>query len=398
LGGASATLTANDSLHGAGNTLNITDTSGATSQDLIPSGVSLTNIATITLTTSGNAGTDLAHPFDLSGVTGLTSVTLTSSGTQGDFLKIGNATSLSVTTHGAGDTVAITESSLATLTLSGAIAGVTLTDPSGPTSLTVDVNGLTLTGGFTDSSNHVTGLTIAGSGTASSIDALSDTALTSLTVSGAVTLGTDGTHLLSLPANLTSLNLSGDTAANFVQINSATTTTNSTPGVILGNGAYTVTDSHGGNTIFTGTGLTTLDLGSHANDVVIAGTDGNYGTSATTPNLVIKNAAIGDFFEFSGNVLSGAPSFPNEFNYLVSGLGGTPVQTLETFLTTGGGNNAPFSSVAAGNDGTNTYMVWSAGGGAALGTSDTVIIEIQGVFHFNIPSSGAYFGQLQLVA
>jgi len=204
LGGVSPTLTPNDNLHGAGNTLNITDTSGATSQDLIPSGVSLTGVATITLTTSGNAGTDSSHPFDLSGVTGLTGFTLTASGTQGDFIAAGS--SATVTVHGASSllsvagfaSLAVISNGLATLDLSGTGGAITFTDPTGPTSLTINASALTQFGNITDASNHITTLTIdGGSGAASSIDnhdniggySITDTALTSLTVRGNVTFG-----------------------------------------------------------------------------------------------------------------------------------------------------------------------------------------------------------------
>lgn len=83
-----ATLTADDSLHGNGNTLAITDTDAA-SRDLLPTGLSLTGVRTVTLTTAGNAGADAAHPFDLSGFADITRFTLDASGANGDFVKVG---------------------------------------------------------------------------------------------------------------------------------------------------------------------------------------------------------------------------------------------------------------------------------------------------------------------
>jgi len=413
LGGASPTLTPNDSLHGAGNTLNITDTSGAASQDIIPTGVSLTDVATITLTTSGNAGTDDSHPFDLSGVTDLTSFTLTASGTQGDFIKVGTGVAVTVQTASATvdltsgfASLALTDNSLTTLDLTGTAGAVTLTDPSGQTSLTINVSDLSLTGGITDSSHHVTSLTLTGTGT-TSIDTITDSALTSLTVSGDVTLGSSGTPI-SLPSGLTTLSLSSDSGNVYLDVNSSGFTialgsganqltdnqggnaitagngdntivnagTTGADSISVGNGNNTITDhsTSSGGTITVGTGYNTIDVASHDGSVLHLGPDGNYGTDDTTPNVVIENATAGVTIEFTGNPAI-AQFLPE--SHTVADLP-TLIHDLEADVL-----GSP-RSIAEEGFGGNTYIVESETG--ILGPTDTVIVELVGAHNINVPA------------
>ena len=413
LGGGAPTLTLNDSLHGAGNTLQITDTAGATSQDTMPTGVSLTNIPTVTLTSSGNAGANAGDPFDLSGFASVTTFTLTTSGTQGDFIKVGSGVTVTISSASATvdilsgfASLALTDNGLTTLDLTGTTGGVTLTDPSGQTSLTINVSGLDLTGGITDSSHHVTGLTLSGTGT-SSIDTLGLSVLTALTVSGDVSLGSAGTPI-SLPSSLSTLSLSGDSGNVYLDVNSGGFA------ITLGSGANQLTDNHGGNaitagngdntilnagttgadaitvgngnnmitdhsassggSITVGTGYNTIDVASHAGSVLHLGTDGNYNTDDVTPNVIVENATAGVTIKFTGSAAIAQYSLANH----TAGDSPTLIHALEGDLL-----GHPQSAVAE-TFGGNTYIVESLTG--ILGPADTVIVELVGLHDINLPS------------
>ena len=380
LGGVAPTLTSNDSLHGNGNSFAITDTSGATSQDLIPTGVSLTGISTVTLTTSGNAGTDANHPFDLLGVTGPTSFTLESSGIQGDFINAGSATSVSITTHGIGDIVAIASNSLATLSLSGTLTGVTLTDAAGGTALTVDVTGVSLTGGFTDASNHLTSLTIAASGAASSISSLSDSALASLSLSGDVTLGSAGAPIVfgidsfavsgSSDAGSASLEflLTGTQGGTGVDINSAGSGGNGGAGgiagggtIMLGDGTDKFADHGAGGNGGNGGSATTGSGGDLGGD---GGSGGGAGQETVTfgngtDTLVIDSSGGNGGDGGSATVTGGGGGD-------IAGNGGRGGDGGHDTLTLGNGNDT-VADDSQGGDGGNGGAAQAIGGGASGG-------------------------------
>ena len=340
LGGPTPTLTPNDSLHGAGNTLNITDTSGPTSQDYLPAGASLTGVATITLTTSGNAGG--SYTLNLSGVTGLTNFILDASGNQGDFIAVGTGVAVTIQTASANvdittgfASLAITDNHLTSLDLTGTTGAITITDPSGPTSLAIDVAvDLNQSGNITDASNHITSITIAGFGTASNIGAtvagttIADSALTTLTVTGDVNLGNPVTPL-QLPASLTHFDATGDTGDSAYlsyQGSGATIAFGSISGYLLDAGGNIVTAGDNDNTLLTGGagrgesitlgnganyvrlndgGGDTVTLGSGANTVVIAATYntgiGDSITAGNGGNSVTLNSGAGGVTISLGN-------------------------------------------------------------------------------------------------
>jgi hypothetical protein len=235
LEGASPTLTAGDSLTGAGNTLNVTDINGST-PDQWPIGFGLIGVSSLSLTTAGDAGSS-ATPLDTSFSNVVTHFTLNSTGTGVDYLLGGTATALtinssagSVQVSGGFSSLNVTDNNLGgahALSLAGTGGAVTLHDPLGSTSLIISVDALTLTGGFTDASNKITSLTLAGSTNLSTIDAITDTALATLTVTGNVTLGVRSTNPFFLGANVTTVDLSGDTdtaGTNYFSIGSSNVT------------------------------------------------------------------------------------------------------------------------------------------------------------------------------
>ncbi len=393
LGGPTPTLTPNDSLHGAGNTLNITDTSGPTSQDYLPAGVSLTGVAAITLTTSGNAGG--SYTFNLSGVTGLTSFILDASGNQGDFIAVGTGVAVTIQTASANvdinsgfASLALTDNHLTSLDLTGTTGAITITDPSGPTSLAIDVAvDLNQSGTITDASNHITAITIAGFGTASNIGTtIVDSALTTLTVTGDVNLG-NPVNPLQLPASLTHFDATGDTGGSVYlgyQGRGATIAFGSISGYLLDAGGNIVTAGDNDNTLLTGGtgrgesitfgngtnyvrlndgGGDTVTLGSGANTVVIASTyNSGIGDSITAGNggnSVTLNSGAGGVTISLGN---GGNTITD------NGLGGNTI-------TLGTGNN----TVNLNGHANETIVVGTDAGYAAASDTPNLTISNLGV-------------------
>jgi hypothetical protein len=139
MGASVATLNAFDSITGGSgtNTLNIADaTPFANVHDVIPAGVTLSNIQNINLTTTGNAGTIGAQAIDVSGVSGLQSVTVESGGVYGDNIKAATTVNVTDTTGGAavvtgGDAVSVTANvtgGAGDITVAGAVGAVSVAD------------------------------------------------------------------------------------------------------------------------------------------------------------------------------------------------------------------------------------------------------------------------------
>jgi S-layer protein len=343
LGGGTPTLTANDSLHGAGNTLNITDiTTG--SQDVLPTGLSLTGVSALNLTTAGNAGAS-ASLLDLR-ITGLNTFTLHSSGTtNGEFLR-GGTVALTLDSHaptiqvlsGFGS-LDITDNNLTgatALSLAGAGGAVTLHDPTGAAALTVSMNALTLTGGFTDADNRITSLTLAGTANLSTIDAITDTALTTLTATGKVVLGSSSAPI-ALGANVTTVNLSGDT--DTAGVNYFTLGSN--------NVAFKVAAD-----------TTVINMGAHT-------------------GLTIAFGSITSGLSNSGPVGTGGP--------IPSG-GHTGTAFVDDLLTAVFG----VKDIEYGNDGTNTYIVESDNGSFVQGNGFVRVVEIIGIHSVTLDGGGGF--------
>lgn len=124
--GIGPTLTIGDSLTGTGSnpTLLLTDSYNTSTSDIIPSGITLTNIATVSLTTSGNAGS-AGQSFDTSPYSSVTNTVVNSSGGGNDYVKAAstsavavthNSTAGNVTVYGGGTTIAVTTNSAGTAT------------------------------------------------------------------------------------------------------------------------------------------------------------------------------------------------------------------------------------------------------------------------------------------
>ncbi|MES2184282.1 MAG: hypothetical protein V4505_07040 [Pseudomonadota bacterium] len=362
--GAGATLTAGDSLHGNGNRLNITDTDGTT-PDAWPTGLDLSGLNTISLTTAGNAGTS-GVPLDMRFDGTVQNLVLTASGTGSDYLRGGTA-ALKVDTQagsvnvvsgfGSLDLTANHLTGATALSLAGTGGAVTLHDSTGATALTVALNAVTLTGGITDADNHITSLTLAGTSNLSKIDAVTDTALTSLTVTGKVVLGTSMSARFVLGANVTTLDLSGDTA--------------------LGTDGKTFLQA-------TGTGSTA-----------------NYNLGGRTVNFDMNNThsgaviTVGSAASYVDANVANAPvvllNVPNGVKFSVAGVAGLTHDSTDTTSNAGLALAAAHSGNAYwGYSGANTYLVESATG--TLGSGDTTYVLLSGHHSFSLIGGFAVLG------
>ena len=231
--GNSATLNAGDRLTGNGlATLDIAD-NGTGSYVTMP-GATLSGIATVKLTTGEDAGGGGGNAFDVSGVGGLTALKLNATGTGGDYVTVGSNVAVTASTHstlfsllanGTGNTLALTDSALTTLsvaTLAGNVGTISLTTTGANTSLTLDIIDLTSLQ-FTDLDNHITTLVMGGGVNSDSISAISDSALTSLTLSAGefLTFGSSSAYVL-LSNSLTTLDTDGDNSNVYFNVGSAT--------------------------------------------------------------------------------------------------------------------------------------------------------------------------------
>ncbi len=272
--GAGATLTENDSLHGNGNTLEISNSLGSFSK--MPDGVNLSGISALTLTTAGNAG-DIFNVFDLSRVGGLTSFALNASGEGIDNLVSTSSIDLTLVTasqfigiDGGFSTLDIRDSHLTTLNLGGQGNAITLRDLPVGQALTINASALLINhSDITDADNRLQSLTIAETGTSSGshiMGAINSSSLTSLTVSGDIYLGGGGGITLNVGGSVTEVDLSGNTHtahANYVRVDSDAS-------VVLGT-----------NTNF-------VDVVQHAGASFTVGPNAALGSSTgTAPNLVI---------------------------------------------------------------------------------------------------------------
>jgi hypothetical protein len=179
--GAVATLNSGDSVDGAGgtnNVLNITDGTSPTVVDSLPIDVTIKNIQTINLSTTGNAA------FDASAIAGLTALNVVSNGAGGDTIKASASTNVNeiaqtavtitgglndtVSTKGAGSTVSVSGAtgdvkvtSTDSVSVTGSKGAVTISTKVPATAL-AGVTGVVVKGGTTVSVTETAGTSTAG--------------------------------------------------------------------------------------------------------------------------------------------------------------------------------------------------------------------------------------------
>ncbi len=275
------TLQMFDTLNGtagsANNKLVIVDgdsTHKGASGDMFPVGITISNIQNVTLTTSGNAGINQATPFNVSGVTGLTSVNVTTGGTgidsvqaatTADITVVRNNSGAKVFTEG-GKNVTVTDANVASAGVQ--VGGALTTNPAG--AVVVNENG---TGTATVAVDGGTSVTV----TTTSTGGVTIGAVTA--PAGAVTVTDNGGNATSITGGASATVTAKATAIGAVQVAGVTgATTANLTGVTTG--ASYVTG---------GTGATFNTTG--GNNVTLGGTAA--GTTSSTL-VVAGNASVTD--------------------------------------------------------------------------------------------------------
>lgn len=257
-----ATLNPFDSITGGSgvNTLNIADSTaasiGGTPNDVIPSGVTLSNIQNINLSTTVNAGNSVTQTFDVSGVSGLQNLTVVSGNIEGDFIKAATTTNVTDTT-GAGSYVAggnavtitanVAAGATGGITVVGAAGAVTITDKGDASLISVQGGTTVNVTGTADSGNVAIGSAVtlnpAGKGLSAATLAAAPTGNVtvneSTTVEGVTTFGTGLATIYTNGATSVSLtgtgNVVGDTITDIqsTQISGAAVGTSTLASVTL---------------------------------------------------------------------------------------------------------------------------------------------------------------------
>lgn len=373
--GTGATLNSGDSLAGAGNTLTLADTSGGL--DLMPA-ATLTDIPIVTLTTTGDAGTGSATPFDLSGVTGLTHLTVTATGGGNDYIKVGSGVVLTV--DSASGTVGVVSTGTASLSLTDAnLSSLQLTGNvsvgSAALPLVIGVDSAAISGTSDDAaiyvSFHQNGLNSSVSGGAGGAAAIADVRLgngdDSITLLGLGGRGSSGAQASSAgaPAFGGTGGAGGDSGGQDFH------------GVALGNGNNTVlievnggVGGIGGNAYgvgFDATGGTGGAGGNGGHEVIMLGDGNNIITDDSTGN---PGGAGGDGSSGTGTANA------------TGGVGGAGGNGGHNAITAGNGDNViTDNSIGVhGGAGGNAYgngtgvSTGGRGGAGGNGGSDTITV------------------------
>jgi S-layer protein len=165
--GTGATVNSLDSITAAGsnNTLALADNT-VNATDVLPTGITLSGVQNITLSTAGNAGTSTGY-FDTTatGITGVTSLTVNSSSAGGDFIKAATTTAVSNTNTGSGSTItggsSVTVRAKGAITVSGEVGAVTATNTAAGAAGLLSVTGGT---NITATTADTGGVTVGGTG------------------------------------------------------------------------------------------------------------------------------------------------------------------------------------------------------------------------------------------
>ena len=316
------TLQGLDSLTGTAgstnNTLKIAEGTGGLN-NVLPTGLTLSNIQNVNATFSGNAGKNLAAAktqFNTSTLAGVTSVAVTSNGVRGDDIKAAATTNVTETYNGtsgatgaASDAILILGGKNVTVTDNGSYAGVTV---GGATAILSPVGAVVVTENALNDNVATQSVTVDG-GTTVNVTTAATGGVTigaNLAPTGAVTVAdTGGADIISLQGGASaSVSVNTTAAASSVQVTSGVVgaSTINVAGVAASAAGIEVTGGTGVTITTTGAGRT-----SGTNGIVLGGAIGTPGTVTTA---VAGNATITDTF-------SGPASRGDLFN--VTGVTGT---------------------------------------------------------------------------
>ncbi len=310
----------------------------------------------------------------------------------------------------------LTDNGLAILNVTGTAGLIitTLTETSTPaTSFTLndgstDGYGVTI-GAFTDTvlntlsfagagtsnigalSTGVASLAVKNTGTAlDTIDTITDGTLTALNLAANISLGQASTALITnglQDGSTAGVTISGGSDNAHVTVNlTSGAATGNTDAITLGNGNNVVVDASpvGTVTIKLGSGANLVELGTASVDTTAsynvtfatrtatppnAISVGAAGTKyASTPNLVVSGASVGDIVAFGNDAQSSSAALTATSLTSATTVGGA-VALLEGAITSA-------HQVVYGVYGGNTYIVESTSG--IVGANDTAVIEVTG--------------------
>ncbi len=359
--------------NGVNDSTTVTMGSAITATSLTLSDANLVGIGTVNMITKAgfNAVDTITTLVDnglanlnVSGTGGLTIGTLNEASTQAVSFTINNTE-----TNAAGVTItAFTDINLGSLVFTGSNASAIT--------------------GIADS-GAVVSITNTGTSTAS-VGTLTDNSLTSLTLGAGVSLGQAATADFTKglqDASAAGVTVTGGSDNAHVTLNLAGAATGLTDGITLGNGNNAITDA-------STAGMVNVNVGTGSNLIILGGTNtdttavynvtlgthtlatgpdfisiGSAGTAfATTANLVVTGAVIGDQITFTNDAASSAAALTTQ--------GATTIAAIEAAAVALGAHGVAFGTV-----GGNTYVAEELAAGAASATN-TTLVEIMGTHTF----------------
>jgi hypothetical protein len=379
LGTTGATLNGFDTINGlAGtNTLFITDATTAGTM-LLPSGVKISNIQAMSVSTSNNVGG--AANFDVSGITGLTDLTVTS-GAGDDKIKAATTTNVTDSSTGA-STISggkdVTVTAAGNVAVSGAAGAITVTESSNTNvSVTVD-GGTNVSVTSAGKAGVAVGSTTAATGTVS----VTETATGTVTVKG-------GTQV-AVAANGGNVTVGGSTATNPSGTVSVTQGVSSGTTTVYGGNGVTVTTK--GGAVVVGDAIAGVSAGA----ISITNTSGGFNSDAvtvvggaavtvnTTNTTGTINVGVAGTTTVAGTALSNSTSSPTGNVTIVNKgtvNGATVYGTSTTNVNTNGSTNVSVTGAGTTTiaDVQATAQTAGANVGTAVGTSKLSSVTLNNV-------------------
>ncbi|WP_405054173.1 DUF4214 domain-containing protein [Telmatospirillum sp.] len=442
ISGTGTTATFANVAHNASLTLRAADTTANAFvyQSIDATGAS--DVVQVTLGTAATTGITIGNAAD-TGVSTATSSLLmedTNGVGIGTLNIVSNGTAAAAAAHTPNTLVALADSGLTNLNVSGALGlsigvfneGITAgTSATAATGFTINntSGGVVTVGTFTDSvlgsvtfsgtgnsaittlagvTGHALSITNSGSGTASIGTFNADTALTSLTLTGNVALNADATAgSPGIPAaaatqgGAAGLTISGATDNAHVNITVGGAGVGVTDTITLGNGNDYITDlSTTGNVVIkvgtgsnyidvhsgTGTGSYAITLGTHTGvDSIFTAEFGTFAGTAIA-NTVITGAVTNDQIEFhdAGALTYAAVSAANQTT--ISGATETLAQAI-TLADTGLSAHTATSFVWGGN----TYVIESAAAATGTVAAADSVVELVGTHTLSASATAGVF-------
>ncbi|MFL9922591.1 hypothetical protein PQR75_46775 [Paraburkholderia fungorum] len=280
------TLNPLDSINGNGgsDTLNITDAAGNGLTTGLPSGVSITNIATLNVASAGSVGS--GSVLDTTGITGLKAVNVTSNGT--DALKAANTVNVTVTNTGAGN-VSVTGGAADTINSQG--GSVNVSKAAGAVNVNITKAIPASTGGAAASAVPVKAVLTIGDATHAESDTFAFTNPTASQIGSTIKI-TDGTNVVTY--TITAADVAG--GANTLATNVAAAI------AAANNGTYSATASSNSNLVT----VTEAISGVATYTVTTASTAATPGSVVVTGGTTVNVTEIASTLDTNGQPVAGS--------------------------------------------------------------------------------------------